>query len=587
MPTITIKRLKKENKTQQQIYAENFEEWVGYWRSNPHRFITDYLGLELHDFQKVLIYQMNKYPNFIFIASRGLAKSTITLLFAVQRAILYPNQKILVVCPVKSQSTRFIKKILDFSRDSKNLSNEIEKDGVKTGQNESSITFKNGSVIATAPYSENSLGIRCHILIVDEFVRTEKEVLTRVFVPMLTSPRCPPYRSLTAKEKNALPSEEQRQLYLSSIRGAEEWSYKYFEQFVQYMLDGNMDYSTVALPYHFGVKNKFITRKIVEQSFRENQESLEILKAEYLGIPERGNGDSYFKYTVMDKVRTNTKALYAMSNEEFVDFKEDKTKWQFYQEKLPNEIRLLCMDVALIESAKNDNTAYWIIRLIPSDGKYKKIVAYGESLHGINSLIQARRSKQLFYELDCDYFVIDTQGNGVGVFDACTTETYDEERGENYPAWTVVNYDDVKMVNRTISQNAVPLIYSVKTPPQLKHEMFINMKNLFTSEEVSLLVESQEAVEYLNKYFKYYKIEDSNLRIRLLDSYVQTNMLINEAINLDQVAGGYINLKEKSGRRKDRVMSLAYGLYYAKLLEDNHFSNNNSDYGLLDYIQYG
>jgi len=74
MATITIKRLKKENKSQQQIYAENFEEWVAYWRDNPHRFITDYLGLTLYDFQKVLIYQMNKYPNFIFIASRGLAR---------------------------------------------------------------------------------------------------------------------------------------------------------------------------------------------------------------------------------------------------------------------------------------------------------------------------------------------------------------------------------------------------------------------------------------------------------------------------------------------------------------------------------
>lgn len=74
MATITIKRLKKENKSQQQIYAENFESWVAYWRANPHRFITDYLGLRLYDFQKVLIYQMNKYPNFIFVASRGLAR---------------------------------------------------------------------------------------------------------------------------------------------------------------------------------------------------------------------------------------------------------------------------------------------------------------------------------------------------------------------------------------------------------------------------------------------------------------------------------------------------------------------------------
>lgn len=154
---ITIKRPKKKDVTKESIYNRNFETWVGFWRANPHRFITDYLGLVLYDFQKILIYMMNEYPNFIYVASRGLAKSTLTLLYALQRAILYPEQRILVVCPVKSQSRNFIKKVEEFQRRSSNLKNEI--DEIKTGVNESSITFKNGSVIFTAPYSENALGL--------------------------------------------------------------------------------------------------------------------------------------------------------------------------------------------------------------------------------------------------------------------------------------------------------------------------------------------------------------------------------------------------------------------------------------------
>jgi hypothetical protein len=71
------------------------------------------------------------------------------------------------------------------------------------------------------------------------------------------------------------------------------------------------------------------------------------------------------------------------------------------------------MDVAVMESSKNDNTAMWIIRLIPDNGKFRKLISYGESMHGINSLTQAKRAKQLFYELDCDYFVLDGQGVGV------------------------------------------------------------------------------------------------------------------------------------------------------------------------------
>ena len=51
---------------------------------------------------------------------------------------------------------------------------------------------------------------RCQILIVDEFVRTEKEVISRVFVPMLSSPRAPDYVDLTSKERQALPEEPNR-----------------------------------------------------------------------------------------------------------------------------------------------------------------------------------------------------------------------------------------------------------------------------------------------------------------------------------------------------------------------------------------
>ena len=64
---IIIKRKKRTN--QSEVFINNFVQWVEYWRKNPHRFITDYLGLKLYDFQKILIYQMNFYNNFIFIAS--------------------------------------------------------------------------------------------------------------------------------------------------------------------------------------------------------------------------------------------------------------------------------------------------------------------------------------------------------------------------------------------------------------------------------------------------------------------------------------------------------------------------------------
>ncbi len=580
---LVIKR--KRQKDASATYQENLLEWIDFFRANPHRLITDYYGLRLHDFQNILIYEMNYFNAIIFVGSRGSAKSTISLLFALERANLYPGTQIVIVAPTKEQSKRFLAKVKEFMRDSPNLKAEI-KDVHLSDQN-SSIEFHNTSKIFAVPYSENALGIRCHILIVDEFVRTDKEVVSRVFVPFLTALRQPLYQELSAKEREALPTEANKQLYLSSIRGADEWSYKELESYLKYMSEGDMRYCVHIAPYEFGIKNKYINADIIEQQFKSNTENVDMLMAEYLCIPERGTANGFFKYATLAKCQDNSKALFAMSDLEYNEYKNNREKWKFYQEKLPNEVRLMTVDIALIESSQNDNTAIWIIRLIPDGGKYKKIVAYGESLHGINAVVQNKRMKQLFYEFDCDWCAIDTQGVGAGVYDVATTETYDDARGVTYPAWMVNNQNDVKMVNRAlqVSNNAVPVIYSVKTPPELLYNMIINAKNMFDKRDVSLLVDTDVGIEYLEERYQYYKIESQEDKARLLNPYAQTKVFINEAINLEQYAqGGYIKLKEKSGRRKDRVMALVYGLYYAKVLEDELSNQDGSS--ILDWIQW-
>lgn len=577
---IVIKRKKKKSLNEQ--YQENLLEWIDFFRLNPHRLITDYYGLTLYDFQKIVLYEMDTHSAVIFVGSRGIAKSTLTLLFAIERATLYPHQQVVIVSPTREQSGRFIGKVREFMRDSPNLRAEIKE--LHLSAQNSSIEFQNGSKIFAVPYGENALGIRCHILIVDEFVRTEKDVVNRVFVPFLTSLRTPRYTQLTPAERAALPEEQNKQLYLSSIRGADEWSYKELESYLKYMSQDDMRYYVHIAPYEFGVKNKFINKSVIEQSFKSNTENLDMVMAEYLCRPERGSENNFFKYVSLLKCQDNIKALYAMSDEEYIYYKNDFTKWKFYQEKLPNEIRLLCIDIALIESAANDNTAMWVLRLIPDGGKYKKIAAYCESMHGANAIIQAKRFKQLFYEMQCDYAIIDTNGVGAGVYDVLTDSTYDDARGVTYPSWTVVNPEDVKMSNRAgqISNNSVPVVYSVKTPADLLYNMIINAKNIFDKQDISFLMDTDDAVEYLNAHYEFYNIENSEDRARILNPYAQTKVFINEAINLQQyISGGYIKLKEKSGRRKDRVMALIYGLWYATVLENQLNQQNDS---IIDWV---
>lgn len=508
-------------------------------------------------------------------------------MFAIARAILYPRTNITIVTPVKGQSSRFIRKINDFLPDSPNLRKEIALKGgkydISYSVNDAHIAFNNGSNIFSLPFSETALGARTQILIVDEFVRTEKDVLLRVFFPMLSDTRRPFYHDLTPEERRNLPEETNKRIFLSSIRGADEWSFHEFEEYFEYMLQGNPSYFTIVLPYNFGVRAGYISKTTVENSFRENRESTDLLLAEYCGIPERSSGNAFYKYNSLYRKREEVRALIAMTTEEYITYKDDKTKYPYYLEKKINEIRILCIDIALVESAKNDNTSIWVIRLLPKDGKYHRICAYSESIHGANSIVQAKRMKQLFYEMDCDYVAMDAMGVGMGIFDICTTETFDDERNLTYPAWTVINADENKMTNRTIDPNAVPIVYTIKTSAKEKSQMLTHCRDIFSTDDISLLVDVQEAIDYLDDNYKYYKMDEGYAKARLLNPYVQTSAFITEATNLEQiVVQGYISAKEKSGRRKDRVMSLVYGLSIALILEEQ--LQKPQETNILDYI---
>lgn len=45
--------------------------WTSFYRANPHKFVEEYLGVNLKMFQVVLLYMMNKMNYFMYLASRG------------------------------------------------------------------------------------------------------------------------------------------------------------------------------------------------------------------------------------------------------------------------------------------------------------------------------------------------------------------------------------------------------------------------------------------------------------------------------------------------------------------------------------
>ena len=174
------------------------------------------------------------------------------------------------------------------------------------------------------------------------------------------------------------------------------------------------------------------------------------------------------------------------------------------------------------------------------------------------------------------------------VTDACMKEIYDEARGITYPAWTTADIEDIKTAKRALSPNAVPVMYAIKTSSADKHRIFVNSRDMIATGELHFPVDQQEALDFYNEKHKYYKIDNNDLKNRILNTFVQIDMFIFEAINLDTVvSSGYFNLVEKPSRRKDRVMSLCYNLDIVKQKEDEYIALQNQETNsFLDYVAF-
>ncbi len=73
-----IRRNHKKEKTKSQESMENIAKWIAFYRANPHRFVLDFMGINLRPFQCVLLWAMINNQYFMFLGSRGLGFEILT-----------------------------------------------------------------------------------------------------------------------------------------------------------------------------------------------------------------------------------------------------------------------------------------------------------------------------------------------------------------------------------------------------------------------------------------------------------------------------------------------------------------------------
>src|SRR5690606_24921834 len=162
-----------------------------------------------------------------------------------------------------------------------------------------------------------------------------------------------------------------------------------------------------------------------------------------------------------------------------------------------------------------------------------------------------------YHEFSADYIVLDTQNVGIALIDLLGQGSTDPDTGAEYPPLKCMNDD--KLAERCSYSNAAKVIYSIRATAQRNSDIAKAMKASLRSKKLKLMIHENDAEEYLSN-LKGYNSLPEDLKIKFKMPFIQTSLLINEAINLEAEMNdtGTIKLKEQGSARKDRYSSLSY-----------------------------
>lgn len=545
---------------------------TSFYRANPHRFVKDYLGINLKFFQKILVYLMNWANYFILFSSRGLGKTFITAIVLCVRCILYPNTKICVASSTRSQGNLVLGKIQELRKISRNLDYEIDGD-IKMGANIGECQFKNGSWIHVVTATDTARGNRANIIFIDEFIKTDEKIIVDVLQKFLTAPRHPKFMDLP--EYKDYPVERNKEIYASSAGLKSHWSFKKLKAYVsQMVLRPDRKYFACTLPYQIAIKEGLLSREQVEDKMSEDDfdeiswsQEMECL---FFGDTE----ESFFKLDDLSSCRKINTALPALKDV------------MACKEKVPqlakDERRILSVDIALMASTKhnNDASSAMINRALPDKNyRYSSNYLFIDSFEGLTTEELGIVIMRLFYYYKCTDLVLDTNGIGIPVFDYISQDHFDVETGNMYGALTTIDPHD-PMAIRCKNKSAKKCVWSIKANASFNNDIAVQLRNDFNIGKINLLIDEYTAEKNMMEKMPKYRKYSSEQRVDAKMPFVQTSLLINELIALKyEVNGINIKLKEQSGMRKDRYSSIAYNNYVANIISktehDKHMQNDD------------
>lgn len=563
--------------------VDHFMHWVTFYRRNLHRFATDVLGIKLHLYQIIMLYLMGVSQFFVVIASRASAKSFIIALYACIKCMLYPGYSIVLASGTRGQSKLLVSEKIQ--KELMGMSPVLRRaiSHIKDNQGEVIVSFKDHSAITVVTANDNARGHRSNCIVREEFRQIKKNVDDGILSPFQIV-RQPPYRTLAYYVNEEALTEEPVDIYISSSwTNNGHWMWGIVDKAYDEMLAGKPS-CLLAFDESIALKHRIKTIKYF-QSEKKKQDPV-TWRVEFLNERVQDNQHAYFTYNMFQENQKIRRPFYPRFSSDVLNGK--KNPYEIPRQK--GEIRILGCDFAFVDRKGNDRSAFTFMRLIPETKRYtqdagsvdvsfgyRRYVQYIETRPGGDMILQARRIRQLFEDMDCDYLVLDLRNGGVVCYDILARVQFDPERNTEYSPLMAMNDDEI--ASRIKSEGANPCVYVISATQKLNSDIAIDFRRVLEQHMIEFLVPyetAQEEVLSLNK--DYTAAPDAETQLFYEGPFLETQALINECTELTyekKEQTGAIVVKESSTGHKDRYSSCSYTSYFATLLERDLFANND------------
>ncbi len=587
-------RHKKEEERPKQITDEQREKnlinWTSFYRRNINLYATQRLGIRLHPFQHIMLYLMGVSQLFMSICSRGLSKSFICALFAICKCLLYPYSEVHLTASTINQAKKMVTDKMD-----RELCNKLSpilkymKDNglikFHVGKDEITVDFLiNGSKIWVDVADDSARGGRSTLLIYEECRLLKKGIIDSVFEKM-AHPRQAKFLQNPKYAGDPRWIEECQSIYITSARTKSEWFFNTFKTIV------GETYNNHIIPYNFFAGDIFLSiifgLKTKSDYFKAKKTSGELdFMMEDLNIMLGESEDAFFKRESFKKNQIIQTAFRKPTYEQII------SKKQINRPKRENEYRLLFIDYAFANTTSsksaNDHTVIGCMYGLYEDEVLHRGVDCIFTHDAGDSIGTEKLIRELFWQYQADYIVMDSRNGGENFFDHLT-QTYEHPQlGKfwNNHGFTVVPEESLNVVpkakiddliNRTVDPQAIPCIIPIIGTSDLNSIMWIELQKRLTNNEISFLIDDMDYEIQLNDREDYFELTTEE-KAELKYPYAQTMLMINEAVNLKQEwRDGRVKLSEPRTGYKDRIVALSYGNYIMTLLENKLNIKNQQD----------